>query len=243
MFNVTKLLNNLVQPTQPDAAVLPSANAILSQQKAGIGGLLNNPALTGTLAGVGGGLLTGLMLNNKKTRLVGGGIGAAALGGIAFTAFQKWQAKKNLPQNAQTQNLVEQQPQTQAWQGAALDFDAMPVAQQEEHSRIMLSAIIAAAKANGVFDERERKLIRDETEKLNDPEAMAWVQQEINKPLDIASVAGLAQSPEMAAEIYLTTYLFIDRQNELDMKYLNSLANEMKLDPQLRMEIEQQVSA
>ena len=245
MFNAKQLLDQLVQATQ-GAAVAPSSGTSSLQQNAGLGGLLSNPAITGAL-GMGGGLLSGMLLNSNKTGMVGGGgvashLGAAALGGFALNAFNKWQAKKKLSQTSSGQNSMQQQLQLQPSKETALNFDAMPEVKQEEHSRAMLSAIIAAAKADGHFDEREKKLIREATENLNDPDAVAWVQQEINKPLDISYVAGLADSPEMAAEIYFTSLVFIGEQNEPEKKYLESLAEELKLDPQLKIEIEQQVS-
>ncbi|MCL2727555.1 MAG: tellurite resistance TerB family protein [Bacteroidales bacterium] len=216
MFNAKQLLNQLVQ----------------TKQSANLGGLLSNPAVTGALGGVGGGLLTGMLLNSRNSGKIAGGIGAAALGGVALNVYKNWQANKNVPQK-------QQQPQPS--KNNALDFDSMPAAKQDEHSKAMLAAIIATAKADGQFDERERKLIREETDKLNDPQASAWVQQEVNKPLDVKYVAGLATSEEMASEIYYASLMAADRQNQLDVRYLESLAKELKLDPQLKLEIEQQL--
>jgi len=233
------ILNQLVQTSQ-GAAFTPQGSTTSSQLK----GMMNNPAVSGALAGVGGGLLSGMLFNNTKARSIGGSaashIGAAALGGIALTAFNKWQANKSHSSDFRQQNYMQQPPQSPQPKWGALDFDSMPETKQEEHSRAMLSAVIAAAKADGVFDQRERQLIREQTEKLNDPAAMAWVQQEINKPLDVGSIAGLATSPEMAAEIYLASLIVIDEQNELEKNYLNALAKALNLDPQLRYELERQ---
>jgi len=254
MFNAKQLLDQLIQPKQG-----ASSASATSQLSAGIGGLLNkaggllnnpgdlldkaggmlkNPAVSGALAGVGGGLLSGMLLNSKNSGKIAGSLGAVALGGVALTAYKKWQAKKN-PSQA---NLTQTQQQPQQAKGAELDFDSMSATKQNEHSKAMLAAIIAVAKADGIFDDRERKLISEETEKLNDPEASAWVQQEINKPLDVKYIAGLATSEEMAAEIYFASLMAGDQQNELDVKYLESLAKELKLDPQLKLEIEQQLA-
>ena len=49
---------------------------------------------------------------------------------------------------------------------------------------------IAAAKADGHVDERERALIEGEFTKLdNDQELQHWLHAELNKPLDPADVA------------------------------------------------------
>ncbi len=244
MFNARQLLDQLVQTAQ-GMTTPPSATTSSPQQKTTMGGLLNNPAVTGALSGVGGGLLAGLLLSNKNVRKIGGKVaaygGAAALGAIAISAYRNWQANKNQPAGAPTQHIPQQPQQLQQPQRAALEFDALPAAQLEDHSRAMLVAIVAAAKADGHFDERERQMINEQTDRLGDAETVTWVQQEIRKPLDVAQVAALAASPEMAAEIYLASLVVIDEQNAREKMYLDSLAEKLRLEPQLRMEIEWQL--
>ena len=228
MFNAKQFLDQLVQGMEVKASS--------SQTSAGLGGVLSNPTIAGALSGVGGGLLAGLLFNNKNVSKIGGNVatvgGTAALTVIATKAYQNWQAKKNVA----TQN-TQQQPQQ-----SVLDFDSLPKENQEEQSRAILTAVIAAAKADGYFDERERQIIREHAEKIGDADTMAWVQQQINKPLDANEIAALATSPELAAEIYLASLLVIDVQNESEKLYLNSLAEKLKLEPQLRLEIEQQLT-
>jgi uncharacterized membrane protein YebE (DUF533 family) len=225
MFNAKLMLDQFVQTAQG-----MGVNAASLQQKAGI---LSNPLVAG-----GGGLLAGLLLGNKKVRKIGGKVavvgGAAVLGAIAFNAYRNWQANKNQPSGFPAQNI--QQPQQ-----VVLDFDDLPPSVQEDNSRAMLTAIIAAAKADGHFDQRERQIIHEQTAKIGDPETTAWVQQEIRKPLDVDEIAALATSPELAAEIYLASLIVIDEQNEREKTYLNSLAEKLGLEPQLRMEIERQI--
>jgi uncharacterized membrane protein YebE (DUF533 family) len=224
MFNARQILDRLVGTVQGAS----------SQSNTGLGGILNNPMV----AGAGGGLLAGLLLGNKKVRKMGGTVakvgGAAVLGTIAYKAYSNWQTNKNRQASAVPAQYV-QQPQ------AVLDFDNLPPAKQEEQSRAMLAAMVAAAKADGHFDERERQIIHEQLRKIGDAETTAWVQQEIYKPLDVNSVASLATSPELAAEIYLASLIVIDEQNEREKIYLNSLAEKLKLEPQLRLEIERQI--
>jgi uncharacterized membrane protein YebE (DUF533 family) len=237
MFNARQMLDQLAQAAQ--GMVSPAAASTFSSQQTagitGLGGILNNPVITGA----GGGLLVGLLLSNKNVRKIGGKVavvgGAAALGAIALTAYRNWQANQNPSSGVPLQNV---QPPQQV----TLEFDSFPAAKQEEHSRAMLTAIIAAAKADGHFDERERQIIHEQTAKIGDAETTAWVQQEIYKPLDVNRVASLATSPELAAKIYLASLIVIDEQNESEKKYLNSLAEKLKLEPQLRMEIERQLA-
>ena len=217
-----QMLDQLVEGAQ-------SAKSSISQQDLlkNSKDLLKNPMI----AGAGGGILAGLLFSSNKLLKVGG---TAALGTIAFNAYRNWQTNKN-----QTAG-VNFQEQTQ--QKATLDFGALPPAQQEDHSRVMLAAMIAAAKADGQFDERERQLIQEQVEKTGGADLLAWVQQEVNKPLDVNEIAALAASPEMAAEVFLVSLIVIDEQNECEKVYLNSLAEKLNLDPQLRNEIEQQLA-
>jgi len=237
----TQILDQLVQAAQGMISpATATAGATTSQQSTGttgLGGLLHNPAVTGALSGVGGGLLAGLLFGNKGSNIGGKLVtigGAAALGTLAVKAFRNWQANNT----ASVQDVNQPAPEQ-----PALEYDNMSAEKQEDHSRVMLTAFIAAAKADGQFDEREQQMVQKFTDKIGDAETTAWVQQEIGKQLDVDQVAALATSPELASEIYLASLIVIDDQNEQEKVYLDSLAEKMNLDPQLRTEIEQQLAA
>lgn len=112
----------------------------------------------------------------------------------------------------------------------------------EQHSQAILKALVAAAKADGHIDSRERELIEGEFSKLNnDPQLQQWLQAELNKPLDPAEVARAASTPEMAAEMYLASVLLVDEEHFMERAYLDELARQLKLDPTLKGELEAQV--
>lgn len=234
MFNARQLLDQLMQNSQGNSGSSSSPG-----QQHNKGGLFDNPAISGALSGLGGGLLAGLLMNNKKLRKLGGSVatygGAAALGAIALTAYRNWKSNQTSAAGVPAPLPAERQS------AAALEFDLMPAAQVQAHSRIMLSALVAAAKADGQFDEREKQLIRDQVNQTGDAETVEWVQQEIRKPLDINQVAALADSPEMAAEIYLVSLAIIDEQNDQEKQYLNALGDKLRLEPPLRAEIGRQL--
>ena len=120
--------------------------------------------------------------------------------------------------------------------------DRLPPAQAEQHSHAILQAVIAAAKADGHIDERERALIDAEVAKLSqDPQLLRWIDNELHQPLDPAAVAGAAQTPEMAAEMFLASLLLVDEQNFMERAYLDELARQLRLDPALRGELERQI--
>jgi uncharacterized membrane protein YebE (DUF533 family) len=185
------------------------------------------------LSGFGGGVATGgalgLLLGNKKARKVGGKVamygGLAALGVIAYKAYNNWQA-----QNAQT---AHGEPQT---------IDRLPAQQVEQHSMAILKALVAASKADGHVDLKERQLLDQELSKLtNDLELRRWFDAELNKPLDPADVARAAKTPEMAAEMYIASVLMVDEENFMERSYLGELARQLNLDPALKIELETQV--
>lgn len=193
-----------------------------------------NPSggLGGLLSGAGGGLLgggaLGLLLGSKKARKYGGKAltygGLAALGVLAYKAYGNWQAN---------QRGAAAEPQT---------LDRLPPAQAEQHSQAVLRALVAAAKSDGHIDERERALIEGEFTRLDsDRELQHWLHAELNKPLDPAEVARAAQTPEMAAEMYLASVMMVDQENFMERAYLDELARQLRLDPGLRQALEVQV--
>ncbi len=188
--------------------------------------------LGGLLSGAGGGLLgggaLGLLLGSKKARKYGGKAltygGLAALGVLAYKAYGNWQA---------SQRGTAAEPQT---------VDRLPPAQVEQHSQAVLRALVAAAKSDGHIDERERALIEGEFTRLDsDRELQHWLHAELNKPLDPAEVARAAQTPEMAAEMYLASVMMVDQENFMERAYLDELARQLRLEPGLRQELESQV--
>lgn len=220
----------LNKPQTPATGGEPAAGGLGDLLGGSAGGSLGN-----VLSGAGGGALAagaiGLLLGNKKARKFGGKAvtygGLAALGVLAYKAYSNWQA--------QQAGAPQQPPQT---------VDRLPPAQVEEHSQAILKALVAAAKSDGHIDARERQLIDAEVAKLTDDgELQRWLDAELNKPLDPAEVAAAAKTPEMAAEMYLASVLMVDEEHFMERAYLEELARQLKLAPQLKAELESQVRA
>lgn len=208
----------------------PSAGALgdlLSGAGGGLGGLLGGGSGgRGTLAA---GAL-GMLLGSKRGRRMGGKAvtygGLAALGMLAYKAYGNWQAQ-------QGSAVAQGEPQT---------VDRLPPAQVEEHSRGILRALVAAAKADGHVDDRERQMIEAEFAQLtDDSELQHWLEAELNKPLDPVEVAAAATTPEMASEMYLASVLMVDEEHFMERAYLDELARQLKLDAALKAELESQV--
>ena len=196
-----------------------------TDRSAGAGGL------GGLLSGAGGGAMVASVLGMLLGRKGGSGQaltygGLAALGSLAYKAYTNWQA--NQAAAPQTE------PQT-------LDRLTSPE-QVEEHTLGILKAMIAAAKADGQIDERENQLINERWKNQSGNFVIKqWLDQELQSPLDAASVAAYATDTGMAAEMYLASVLVVDDENPQERDYLDTLAAHLKLDPDLQVELEAQV--
>jgi uncharacterized membrane protein YebE (DUF533 family) len=212
-------LDQLLKTAQQSVGELTGA---AKDGKSGVGGEFGKGAL------VGGAL--GLLLGNRRARGFGGKVavygGLAAVGALAYKAYGEWKQQHGGADAAVT-------PQT---------VDFLPAPEAETHSQAILKALIAAAKADGHVDDREREVIEGEFSRLDaEPEVRQWLQAELQKPLDPAEVAKAATTPEMASEMYLASLLAVDEQNFMERAYLDELARQLKLDDSLKARLEQQM--
>ncbi|WP_349572861.1 tellurite resistance TerB family protein [Azotobacter salinestris] len=236
-MNTSGLLDQLLRSAQGfrrQGQSMPGSGAgggVLGDILGGAGG----GALGGLMGGRGKGALAagalGLLLGKRRIGRLGGNAmaygGLAALGMLAYKAFSNWQA--------QQAGALRREPQT---------LDRLPPEKAEGHSQAVLKALVAAAKADGHVDEHERQLIETELAKVaEDDELKHWLHGELNRPLDPADVARAADTPELAAEIYLASLLAVDEEQYMERAYLDELARQLKLDPQLKAELEAQARA
>lgn len=196
----------------------------------------------GAGAATGGAL--GLLLGSKGGRRIGGKAlkygSVAALGVMAFRAYGNWQAQQAQATNAQPAAAAVPAPALPAPRTVNL----LPAPEVEQHSRGMLVAMIAAAKADGHLDERERGLVEAELSRLEaDPMMRRWFEEEVRRPLDPAEVARAAASPELAAEMYLASLLVTDETGFMERAYLDELARQLRLPAGLKLELERQALA
>ena len=215
---------------------------------------------TGSFAkGAAAGGVLGLLLGGKKpkkiakTALTYGG--AAVVGGLAYRAWQNWQTQKTggagAPQVPQTQPHPQVQQPTPATASQPIlpppaDTAFVPDGEeaQQDLSRALVRAMIAAAKADGHVTPEEQSRIFESLNALSlDRDDQAFVLEELGKPLDIEAVAAEAKSPEQAAEIYAASLLAIDPSGPAERGYLGLLAARLKLDPALVEQLHTSVSA
>ena len=220
--------------------VLNSGTSLAGQGKGRLEKGLNIPGAgserNAMLSGLGKGALAGgalsLLLGTKKGRHLGGkalGVGSvAALGTLAYKTYRDWQGSNQGAGNAGVDGVEQER-------------ELLP-GSEEQQSMLLLQAMIAAAKADGHVDDAEKNRIQEVVKSMGATEQVnRFVQQELDKPLDPAEVAGSVSRPEQAAEVYLASLLVVDEQNYMEKAYLQELAKQLQLDRGLVADLEAQV--
>lgn len=231
----------------PDAG--QKAGGALQNAKAG----LANSGVGGIAGGVAAGGLLGLLLGNKKARkkvgkMAGGVVGyggAAALGALAYRAYQNWQGGQQAPQTAAAAPATADvsvppapPPDSKFLPAAAPASDGKPF------ELALVMAMIGAANADGHIDADEQRQIFDRVGEMPlDAEDKAFVFDVLGKPPSLQDIAGLADGQEQAAELYLASRLAIDPDHPAEQAYLEALAGRLSLPAELVRHLEAQVAA
>ncbi len=207
-----------------------TAGDLLAQAK---GAFDSNPALaTAVLGGLGAlvfGSGTGRSVAVSAARL--GGV--ALIGGLAYKAYQNYQAGKPLLDASQPQVLPAP---------AGTGFE--PQAATEATALVFISAMIAAAAADGHIDTKERSAILGGLKEAGlDAEAHEWLAKELASPASIDALAEAAETPELATQIYTAARIAIDPDTAAEKDFLAGLAGSLGLDAELVANIDAAASA
>ncbi len=221
------------------------AKRLLDQVLGGhVGGLGKGRSIGGFGTGAIAGGLAAILLGSKTGRKLGGSAlklgGIAAVGALAYRAYQDWQAGKSAadtPPPSATDVPALPPP-------SGTPFNPADEAGQQSLARGLLRAMIAAAKADGHVDAQEQARVFAEIDRLGlGAEDKAFVVDELRSELDIDAVAAAATTPEQAAEIYAASLLAIDPDNAAERGYLAMLAARLNLDDQLVAHLHRSVAA
>jgi len=186
-----------------------AGTAVGGKQNLALGGL---GALAGALLGGGGKSMGGAL---------GGGV-MALLGTMAYQALKGGGS---------------QQPEVPL--GLLEPQSAAERQQLEQHSEIVLKAMINAAKADGQIDQGEmQRIVGKLQESGMGREAQQYVLTEMTKPLDTqALIASAKGQPALAAQIYAASLLAIEVDTPAEKKYLDQLAAGLGLKPEVTQRI------
>lgn len=194
----------------------------------------SNPALaTAVLGGLGAlvfGTSTGRSVAGSAAKL--GGL--ALIGGLAYKAYQNYQAGKPLLNASQHQDVLPAP--------AGTGFE--PQAASEATALVFIRAMIAAAAADGHIDDDERSAILGGLKEAGlEQEAHDWLAQEMAQPASIDTLVEAAESPELAAQIYTAARIAINPDNAAEKDFLAGLAGSLGLDAELVANIDAAASA
>ena len=105
----------------------------------------------------------------------------------------------------------------------------------EANAKLMIRAMIQAAKADGEIDADERKKILDHLTDASDEE-IAFVEAELDAPLNVACLATDAGTT-MREQVYSTSLMAITVDTPAEQAYLDQLAAALQLDAVTRAKL------
>ncbi len=219
-----KSQNRLQRAASSNNPLLDMAGSMLGGGGGGAGGgALGN--LVGSLLGGGGQSAGGGgALGNLVGSLLGGGGGQAAGGGLAGGLIGSL-AKAAMSQMGGG-----------ASGGGGFDLSQFTTgqmdSQRDENDRalVMIRAMLTAAKADGQIDAGEQQRILGKLDESGANQDMRqFIQSELQKPVDIESIAAEVDSPHMATEVYTASLFAIDVDTPGEQAYMNKLASRLGL--------------
>lgn len=176
-------------------------------RRAAPGGTLQDmlgQVLAGAAGGSGAGASMGGLLD-QLSKMSRPGAGAAASGGPGGFGSRLDEALSNFGE-----------PQTP------------PTRDEEALAGLLIRAMVQAAKADGRIDPHEKKALLGQLGDVSREEE-AFVEQELDRPLDVRALAGdVPRGNE--EQVYMVSVMGIELDEQAEARYLNALAQALKLD-------------
>ncbi len=179
-----------------------------------------NPALTGALGGAAGGVLVGALAKNKTARKVLKSGGLMAVGALGWQALQSFRGGN--PESAAADQ--------QLGQLAEKDFDLVEAETGNESVQLVIQTMIAAAYADGHFDDSEKQRIwKYALDQELGAEALASLANEINHPKSVYELAAQATCMEQKIEVYAAASMLMEAEDEAGKRFLSELEGALSL--------------
>ncbi|MER8488925.1 tellurite resistance TerB family protein [Mesorhizobium australicum] len=230
MFDPKKLLDDLL------GSQVPGANGTV-RDKAGqaVQMAKDNPLAAGTLAAVLLGTGAGRQVTGAAVKL--GGL--AAIGGLAYKAYQNYKAG-NAPEQAPAASEPELLPPPK---DTAFHPSQAPQG-EDEFTLTLVRAMISAAKADGHVDDEERRKIAGKLSLAGiGTDAEKFLMAELESPLDLDALVAGAHTDAQKLELYTASRLTIDPDSRAERGYLDLLAGRLGLPDALVDHVEATVFA
>lgn len=203
---------------------------LIEQAKGMLG---NNQLAAGAVLGGLGALIFGTSAGRSLAGSAARIGGLALIGGLAYKAYQNYQAGKPLLG-------ADQQAALPAPRGSGFE----PEAARNEHALLFIRAMIAASASDGHIDDAERSTILSGLREAGlDAEAGQWLAAELANPASVDALVDGAESPELAAQIYTAARIAINPDRPAEKDFLAGLAGSLGLDAELVANIDAAASA
>ena len=113
---------------------------------------------------------------------------------------------------------------------------------REEGAVLLIRAMIAAANADGMIDQEERRRILGELQRLNlTPEEQSFIVQELLAPASLEAIVGKVRTSDVAKQVYAVSLLAIEVDTDAERAYMKTLAERLGLDETSIREIHQRL--
>ncbi len=204
-------LENVANSPQPTNKWLSLIEKFLHSKQAG-------NVTGGQLGGLGA--LAGALLSGGAAAAKGalGGSALSMLGALAINALQKKYGAES--SGLQESELADSLPKEQV--------EAMTSAETE---KLILRAMISAAKADGQLDQSEmNKLMGKVGEDGITDEERQFIRDELNQPLDLNKLVSNIPNQIVATQVYAASLFAIDIDTNAERDYLRQLAQALHLD-------------
>ncbi|MCU0971749.1 MAG: tellurite resistance TerB family protein [Gammaproteobacteria bacterium] len=104
--------------------------------------------------------------------------------------------------------------------------------------------MVSAAKADGQIDSSERNRIAGRVKESGaGAEALEFLMEEMQRPLDLDGLAAKVTGPEEAIEVYGASLLAIELDTDAEVQYLRRLASGLGLESNVVGQIHQALGA
>lgn len=172
----------------------------------------------GQLGGIGA--LAGALLSGGATAATGalGGSALSMLGALAINALKKKYGIQS--PDLEEKELIDSLPKE--------DIETITAAETE---KLILQAMINAAKADGQLDQSEMdKLMGKVGEDGITEEERQFIRDELNQTLDLTKLTSSVPNQVVATQVYAASLFAIDIDTEAEKNYLRRLAQALHLD-------------
>lgn len=206
--------------------------------------LTQSPGAKGALGGAASGALVALLMNKKARKKLGKGAvqlgGMAALAGVGYYAYQKWQSSKAgtaAPSSGSTVDAAK--PVASPTESVQALPEPPPVS--DLLGMKMILAMIAAANADGTVDAAEMERLFESIEGAAlSPSEKASLTAALSQSPTIEEIALGLDSEAQRSEVYGAALTAIDLDNPAEHLFLRRLAAALTLEPDLVAAIHQQ---